>query len=129
MKTRYQDSPGLAKPVKVQTQNVPGRVRQKFAKPTRVRDGSYLEWLHTKPCCVHGSHCDGPIEAAHISLYPGEKSAASKVSDYYALPVCRPLHLMVGGNLRKLEALAPFYDTKDIILRHLIEFLEQGGTE
>ncbi len=60
----------------------------------RVKDPSYLDWLHTLPCVVTGSM---PVEAAHVS-YPDPdrgktgRGKGSKESDRWALPLCPEEH-------------------------------------
>ncbi len=68
-------------------------------KPARERSSSYLAFVRQQPCCLptslfpHAcSTCPGQIEAHHVSPRNGTKSAASKVSDRRAVPVCWNAH-------------------------------------
>lgn len=76
-------------------------------KPERIIDRKYREWIKTKPCVLRGvfgiyKDCFGLTDPAHISPMNGTKSAASKVSDYRCLPLCRGHHTQVGsGNLHR----------------------------
>lgn len=66
-------------------------------KPKRELDASYLVFVRSKPCCFHGPSSRemglcGPTQAHHVSPRNGTKSAASKVSDRRAVPVCQSGH-------------------------------------
>lgn len=72
-------------------------------KPVRELDPVYLAFVRTKPCCMIGRwsliasrltrhECSGSVEAHHVSPRTGIKSAASKVSDKRAVPVCVNAH-------------------------------------
>lgn len=128
------DSPpdSLEKPTsaRVKTKEAPGRIGVAHPKPVRLRSREYLEWLHLQPCVVHGRSglCDGPLEAAHITIFPGSKSAASKVSDYLALPMCRRTHELIGGHPAAMWCHG-IEDPAGSILRHLVRFLEERTCE
>lgn len=64
------------------------------AKAKPRKNGGYLKWLHTLPCCVSGKY---GVQAAHVS-YPSPahghwgRAKGTKAPDLFALPLCPDLH-------------------------------------
>jgi Protein of unknown function (DUF968) len=60
----------------------------KRPKHDLLRNGSYLRWIRSLPCCI----CGGTrfIEAAHV----GERGMGQKCSDFETLPLCADHHRM-----------------------------------
>jgi len=123
MKIRYEDGDGLEKPTRVRREAERPTVRQRIAKPVRLRSFEYLRFIHTKPCFVCGNVY---VEAAHIS--DGNKALGSKPSDFRVLPACAYHHRLSPYSLdvcsRKSFEQTWRKDLEAEINKLLIEWLE-----
>jgi hypothetical protein len=64
------------------------RRRRVAAKTIRLRDKEHCKFVATQPCVVYGR---APTEAHHIR-FAQPRALGRKVSDEYAVPVCRLHH-------------------------------------
>jgi hypothetical protein len=75
--------------------NTPVRAfREELRRSSRVRDRSYLSWLHSQSCCAGDlvrdvlDRCGGGIEADHV----GARGLGQKSSDSESLSLCSRHH-------------------------------------
>ncbi len=67
---------------------------ENFPKAKSKKDKGYISWLHQLPCVVTGRY---GVEAAHVSYANPRygsygRGKGTKVSDLFALPMCREEH-------------------------------------
>ena len=64
---------------------------------------AFHQWIRGFACIINNDECDGKIEAAHVD-YAGDKGMGTKVSDRYAVPLCRFHHREQHGHEGKFSA-------------------------
>ena len=55
---------------------------------TRMEDGTYTRWVKQLPCCA----CMAPADDPHHPYDVGFGGGATKVPDYWCIPLCRSHH-------------------------------------
>jgi hypothetical protein len=64
-----------------------------FAEPRRHRDREHLRWIKKQPCLICGRK---PSDAHHLR-FTQPRALGRKVSDEFAVPLCRVHHRSVHG--------------------------------
>jgi hypothetical protein len=66
--------------------------KRNAGRPAEKSAPRFLQWLRGRACIFAGvGACEGKIEAAHVD-YAGDKGMGTKVSDRFAVPMCRRHH-------------------------------------
>ncbi|MGH7178850.1 MAG: DUF968 domain-containing protein [Tepidisphaeraceae bacterium] len=64
------------------------RTALQFGYAGRMTEERYTRWVKQLPCCGCGAPADDP----HHPKLEGFAVAASKVPDFWCIPLCRPCH-------------------------------------
>lgn len=101
------------------------RERVGLPKDVPLRNDHYLAWLRRQPCVV--CRIGAPyraVEAAHV----GVRGMGSKISDYFALPLCHDHHRGGQESYHRMgkDKLAERYrlNYRELFLEHLSGYLE-----
>ena len=84
------------------------------------KDPKYLAWIRKQSCVKHPFKIAGE---AHHQGGQGRKGTGGKVSDYFALPLCRKCHNEhdhVGT-----ETFWFYYDVKQEMIDHLARYIKE----
>lgn len=65
----------------------------------RIESRKYLDWVKTLPCVASGQPADDP----HHPVSVGFKGGASKVPDYWCIPLTRQQHDELHHDVEKWE--------------------------
>jgi len=68
-----------------------------YIKP--IRSPAYRRWVKSLPCCACGKSADDP----HHIISVGYGGMGTKVSDLWAIPLCREHHDSLHGNVTDWE--------------------------
>lgn len=67
---------------------------------SRLEDRGYMDWVKTLPCCCG---CGHPADDPHHAYDVGFGGAATKVPDYWTIPLTRVCHDELHHDVRAWE--------------------------